>query len=449
MASNDPAPPAPTPRRAAVPRPVGAAAPPPPPTPAAAPPPLETYLELERILFQVNEALETAESFESFQELLAERDTPEGRVRQMTALTLGGDLHLHSNASDGRLPARKLPWLARALGLRVIALTDHDSIDGCRDAFREGTLVGVQVLPGVEFSTGRLGLEILTYFPDAGRLFAFLASSRSARFREALQRRQDVIHQTSLACLEHVNVWLARQKVPPESLITLAEFDRWFGGQKPYFPGTLCVLGLKRLTMEQRARLKISDPRAFNTKVVTPFLRDYALKAPPGAAKSSKQPADLLEEAFQLVRLVQRAGVPAATFLAHPRELVTKGRMSLGAVRRLVFDLADRHGLDGLEVACSRDGDDDIRYWKEIAAEYGAALESRPEKGRKGKQLLEASHSSDFHVLGPGLATGEITLGFGVLDSRPQFRRGNLRPQLQLDEFLEQLRRRAAENASS
>ena len=58
-----------------------------------------------------------------------------------------------------------------------------------------------------------------------------------------------------------------------------------------------------------------------------------------------------------------------------------------------------------------------------------------------------ASYSSDFHVLAPGLATGEITLGFGLLDERPEFRQGNLRPQTSPEELLEAMRHRAAVRA--
>ena len=401
-------------------------------------PSLEAYQELERTLFLLRDALEAADSFEELQAELARHDMPEGRVRQVADLSLEGDLHVHSNASDGKLPARKLTWLARELGLRTVGLVDHDSVAGCREAFREGMLLGVQVVPGVELSTEQPGLEILTYFPDAGKFFGFLASSRSARLRQVLERRQAEVHQKSLACLEYVNGWLRRQKIPAERLITLEEYDRWFGGQKPYFPGTLCVLGLERLSQAERARLKIHDPRAFNTRVVTPYLERLAMAGP------ARKKVSRLSEALAIVATAVRAGVPAATILAHPKELVTKGGMSLGAVRKLVRHLAEERGLDGLEVACARDSEEDIRYWCDIVREYNAEAQAN---GRK--PLLAASHSSDFHVLGPGLATGEITMGFGLLDSRPQFRRGNLRPRLALDEFLEQLQRRACENVQA
>ncbi|MBN2581900.1 MAG: PHP domain-containing protein [Planctomycetes bacterium] len=400
---------------------------------------LEAYRELEKALYELRDAVEASGSYRELTERLSGRHFPENRIAQLADLGLGGDLHLHSSVSDGKVSPRKLPWLARVLGLQTIAITDHDSVDGCREAFREGLLLGVRVLCGVELSTEQPGLEVLAYFPDAGKLFSFLQSSRSSRFRNALKRRQAQIHAKSLACLEYVNRWLRRHKVPADRQITLEEYDRWFDGRQPYFPGTLCVLGLQRLTPEQRDALRIHDPRTFNTKVVTPFLK---LWRGSGDEVGKVAAGDRTAESFALVRSALRADVPTATVMAHPKELVTKGKMSLGAVRKMIFELAEAYGLDGIEVSCARDNEDDIRYWKETVAQYN----ERVGQGKATKPLLAASHSSDFHVLGPGIETGEITLGFGVLDSRPQYRRGNLRPQMPLDEFLEQLQRRANEN---
>lgn len=401
---------------------------------------LETYRELERTLYAVRDAVEAADSFEDMLSELERRGLSEDRVARVCDLSINGDLHVHSTASDGRIPPRKLPWLARVMGLEAVGLTDHDSVEGCREAFREGMLIGTRVVPGVELSTDTSGMELLVYFPDAGKLFNYLYSTKAVRFRKALSRRQDAVHASSLALLEHVNKWLKRRKVPEERLITLEEYDRWYGGQKPYFPGTLCVLGLARLSREQRDAEKIHDPRAFNTKVATPFLKRYASMADTSGQR------DRMEENLALLRSLNRAGVPLVTVLAHPKELVTKGKKSLGAVRRIVFEMAEQWGLDGIEVACSRDTEDDVRYWRQIVAEYNATVST--ERGsRRTKLLLEASHASDFHVLGPGRATGEITLGFGLLDERPAFRRGNLRPQMPLPRLLEQFSLRGRENA--
>ncbi|MGB6919180.1 MAG: hypothetical protein WBF96_11715, partial [Phycisphaerae bacterium] len=125
-----------------------------------------------------------------------------------------------------------------------------------------------------------------------------------------------------------------------------------------------------------------------------------------------------------------------------PKELVTKGKMTLGRVARTIEYLVEELGLDGVEVGCSRDDEADVRVWLEIVEETNAKI--RDGKLSAPGPLLVASYSSDFHVLAPGRATGEITLGFGVLDERPAHQRGNLRPQTEPEELLEAMRRRAA-----
>lgn len=63
------------------------------------------------------------------------------------------DLQLHSTASDGADDPATLVALCADLGLRVIALTDHDSVLGVDAAIEAGLRLDVQVMPGVEFST--------------------------------------------------------------------------------------------------------------------------------------------------------------------------------------------------------------------------------------------------------------------------------------------------------
>lgn len=77
------------------------------------------------------------------------------------------DLHVHSNASDGTLTPAEVVRLAREGGLRAVALTDHDTIDGLAEAVAAGPAYGVEIIPGVEvsarFAGGTmhiLGLEI-------------------------------------------------------------------------------------------------------------------------------------------------------------------------------------------------------------------------------------------------------------------------------------------------
>ena len=62
------------------------------------------------------------------------------------------DLHVHSNASDGTLTPTEVVKLAKESGLSVIALTDHDTVDGIEEAIEAGKKYGVQVIPGIELS---------------------------------------------------------------------------------------------------------------------------------------------------------------------------------------------------------------------------------------------------------------------------------------------------------
>jgi len=61
------------------------------------------------------------------------------------------DLHTHSYYSDGTCTPAELVRAAFATGCRLIALTDHDCMDGVDEAVRTGAAIGVQVLAGVEF----------------------------------------------------------------------------------------------------------------------------------------------------------------------------------------------------------------------------------------------------------------------------------------------------------
>jgi len=72
----------------------------------------------------------------------------------------GIDLHTHSTASDGILSPSELVREARTHGVGVMALTDHDTIDGLAEAQETAEALGVVCVPGVELSTTIAGPEI-------------------------------------------------------------------------------------------------------------------------------------------------------------------------------------------------------------------------------------------------------------------------------------------------
>ncbi len=62
------------------------------------------------------------------------------------------DLHCHSTASDGTLPPAAVVRRAAAVGVRHLALTDHDTLAGIVEASACAREVGIEFIPGVEIS---------------------------------------------------------------------------------------------------------------------------------------------------------------------------------------------------------------------------------------------------------------------------------------------------------
>ncbi|KAM7251442.1 hypothetical protein ACFE04_023325 [Oxalis oulophora] len=81
-----------------------------------------------------------------------------GVVQQKRKCVGGGeklvfDLHSHSKFSDGFLTPTKLVERAHANGVKVLSLTDHDTMDGIPEAIAVARRVGIKIIPGVEIST--------------------------------------------------------------------------------------------------------------------------------------------------------------------------------------------------------------------------------------------------------------------------------------------------------
>ncbi len=98
------------------------------------------------------------------------------------------DLHVHSNASDGTFAPAEVVRLAGEGGLKALALTDHDTIDGLAEAVAAGAAYGVEVIPGIEVSARYpggtmhiLGLDIEYGNGHLGERLAVLQGARAER----------------------------------------------------------------------------------------------------------------------------------------------------------------------------------------------------------------------------------------------------------------------------
>ncbi|THG79109.1 PHP domain-containing protein [Pseudomonas sp. A-1] len=70
------------------------------------------------------------------------------------------DLHCHSTASDGMLAPAALVERAHAQGVGVLALTDHDTLDGLAEARAAAGRLGIELVSGIELSCTWAGATI-------------------------------------------------------------------------------------------------------------------------------------------------------------------------------------------------------------------------------------------------------------------------------------------------
>jgi predicted metal-dependent phosphoesterase TrpH len=112
-----------------------------------------------------------------------------GRFRPPSPSTV--DLHTHTLRSDGLLTPQELVDAAAGAGVRLLSITDHDTLAGVRE-LRRGTLpAGLELVPGIEINTvvegrshiaeGEVHVLGLGVDADDDALEAALARQRDAR----------------------------------------------------------------------------------------------------------------------------------------------------------------------------------------------------------------------------------------------------------------------------
>ncbi len=113
------------------------------------------------------------------------------------------DLQSHSTRSDGDLAPREVVAAARAAGVELLALTDHDTVDGVDEALDAASAEGVRIVPATELSSidgDREDLHVLGYGLDhrTPALRDALERYRADRFRRG-ERMADALRDCGLA----------------------------------------------------------------------------------------------------------------------------------------------------------------------------------------------------------------------------------------------------------
>lgn len=226
------------------------------------------------------------------------------------------DLHIHSRVSDGTDSPTAVVVAAAQRGLDVIALTDHDTLDGVAEAQEAGRRLGVRVVVGLEMSTHVDGVQVhlLGYGlnPRNRNLLAELALTRQARLARVpriVQKLQDL-----------------GLKITVEDVAARAVAVPTLG--RPHVADALVHLGVVRNRDEAFSRFLSDDAPAY-----------VGYEAP------------ALPDAIGLIH-----GAGGAAVLAHPWARASRHVLDTPTIERL----AREHGLDGVEVD-HQDHDDATR----------------------------------------------------------------------------------------
>ncbi|CAO2040652.1 unnamed protein product [Urochloa humidicola] len=127
-----------------------------------------------------------------------ERGAEAGRAPRARRPRVAVELHAHSARSDGSLSPAELVERAHRNGVKVFALTDHDTMAGVQVAMEAAKQYPIRIIPGVEISavhsssdeSGAEPVHILAYYGSWGparpqELEMFLASIREGRYARA------------------------------------------------------------------------------------------------------------------------------------------------------------------------------------------------------------------------------------------------------------------------
>jgi len=118
------------------------------------------------------------------------------------------DLHLHTNFSDGTFSPEELVGHGARFGFAALALTDHDSVEGCARMTAACVTVDIEFIPGTELTAeyNDMELHLLGYFLDTQNKKLL---SEIAKFQIVRQNR---IHEM-VACINQLGVPLKADDV--------------------------------------------------------------------------------------------------------------------------------------------------------------------------------------------------------------------------------------------
>ena len=263
---------------------------------------------------------------------------------------VGADLHIHSTYSDGSYTPFELIKKAKKKEITTIAIADHDTVAGVREAIIAGEKENIDLIPAIELSTfrGQAEIHILGYYIDYkdNKLLAKIKEIFAARLNRA-RKMVKLLNENG------VNITFKQVK-------NIAG-DDYIG--RPH---------IARAMVEAEYIEEMGE--AFTDNYIGNGGQAYVPKY-----KISPQEA---------IRIIKNAGgIPV---LAHPIFINHGQPMNFADIKGLV-----EHGLQGIEVYHSKHNAKDSKYYKKIATELDLLI----------------TGGSDFHgENSPGVEIGDIIL---------------------------------------
>jgi len=247
---------------------------------------------------------------------------------------LGIDLHIHSTASDGSLTPADIIDHAQKLNLAAIAITDHDSVDGSKEALQIDIPPSLHFLTGVEISAAHP-----PFFPGSGsfHILGYAIHLDNRDLNQALSKLQDARKNRNPEILKRLNKLGFR--------ISLEEVNQEVGeGQ----------LGRPHIAY---AMLK----KGFVASINEAFDKYLGNAGPAYVDKDRIE----CEQAISIIRAA--GGVPV---LAHPALLNIENNQKLDALLHNLVKI----GLAGIEVYYPGHSPQQIRQYTELAKNYGLLM---------------------------------------------------------------------------
>ena len=264
------------------------------------------------------------------------------------------DLHLHSTSSDGIYKPAELVKIAHDAKIAVIAIADHDSVDGINEAVAAAVEFGITIIPAVELS-----VEYEKYHDV--HLLGYWINHTDSDFVKMLSLFRQTRESRGLKVIDKINMKLSAE------------------GRKPIEVSKVLALAEGALGRPHIARILIEN--GYSSTMQDAFT---------GYLQPCNVPKEYLPFDDAVREIIRIGGVPV---LAHPQS-ITRSREELTAIIR---DMS-RRGLGGLEAFNTMGFDGDAEFLQHLADSLGLAVTGGSDFHGSEEGLLMGKGRGNLHI---------------------------------------------------